>query len=95
MQTHWLTPAMYRMTNRRKAASSPPANTNRYCAFSPLNSTGRPMPLFTGYSAIVLSYSVYRKNERRMVALTIRKIQAPNQLAAVLLVSGSPDENLP
>jgi len=37
----------------------------------------------------------YRKNERRMVALTMRKMQAPNQLAAVLLVSGSPDENLP
>ena len=30
-----------------------------------------------------------------MVALTMRKMQAPNQLAAVLLVSGSPDENLP
>lgn len=28
-----------------------------------------------------------------MVAATIRKMQAPNQLAAVLLVSGSPDEN--
>ena len=37
----------------------------------------------------------YRKNERRIVALTMRKMQAPNQLAAVLLVSGSPDENLP
>jgi len=36
----------------------------------------------------------YRKNERKMVAATIRKMQAPNQLAAVLLVSGSPDENL-
>ena len=34
----------------------------------------------------------YRKNERRMVAATMRKIHAPNQLAAV---SGSPDENLP
>ena len=28
-----------------------------------------------------------------MVAATIRKIQAPNHEAAVLLVSGSPDEN--
>lgn len=28
-----------------------------------------------------------------MVAATIRKIQAPNQDAAVLDVSGSPDEN--
>ena len=37
----------------------------------------------------------YRKNERRMVAATMRKIHAPNQLAAVLEVSGSPDENLP
>ena len=36
----------------------------------------------------------YRKNERSTVALTIRKMHAPNQLAAVLLVSGSPDENL-
>ena len=37
----------------------------------------------------------YRKNERRMVVATMRKIHAPNQLAAVLEVSGSPDENLP
>ena len=37
----------------------------------------------------------YRKNERKMVAATMRKIHAPNQLAAVLEVSGSPDENLP
>ena len=37
----------------------------------------------------------YRKNERRMVAATMKKIHAPNQLAAVLEVSGSPDENLP
>mgnify|MGYP006872934416 CR=1 FL=1 len=29
-----------------------------------------------------------------MVAATIRKIHAPNQLAAVFEVSGSPDENL-
>ena len=36
----------------------------------------------------------YRKNERSTVALTIRKMHAPNQLSAVLLVSGSPDENL-
>ena len=33
----------------------------------------------------------YRKNERRMVAATMRKMHAPNQLAAVLEVSGSPD----
>ena len=37
----------------------------------------------------------YRKNERKMVAATIRKMHAPNQLAAVFDVSGSPDENLP
>ena len=30
-----------------------------------------------------------------MVAATIRKIHAPNQLAAVFEVSGSPDENFP
>lgn len=30
-----------------------------------------------------------------MVAATIRKIHAPNHEAAVLLVSGSPDENFP
>ena len=35
-----------------------------------------------------------RKNERRIVAATIRNMQAPNQEAAVLDVSGSPDENL-
>lgn len=38
--------------------------------------------------------SVYRKNERRMVAATIKKIHAPNHDAAVLLVSGSPELNL-
>ena len=35
-----------------------------------------------------------RKNERKMVAATIKKMQAPNHEAAVLEVSGSPDENL-
>jgi len=30
-----------------------------------------------------------------MVAATIKNIHAPNQLAAVLEVSGSPDENFP
>ena len=35
-----------------------------------------------------------RKNERKIVAATIKKMQAPNQLAAVLEVSGSPEENL-
>ena len=42
--------------------------------------------------AYIITY--YRKNDLRMVAATIKKIQAPNQLAAVLDVSGSPDENL-
>lgn len=37
----------------------------------------------------------YKKKERNMVAATIRKIQAPNQLAAVFEVSGSPEENFP
>lgn len=36
----------------------------------------------------------YRKKERRTVAATIKKTQAPNQLPATLPVSGSPDENL-
>ena len=36
----------------------------------------------------------YKKKERRIVAATIRKIHAPNHEAAVLLVSGSPEENL-
>ena len=36
----------------------------------------------------------YRKNDLKIVAATIRKIQAPNHEAAVLEVSGSPDENL-
>lgn len=40
-------------------------------------------------------FSLYKKNERNMVAATIRKIQAPNQLAAVFEVSGSPEENFP
>lgn len=39
-------------------------------------------------------YINYKKNDLKIVAATIRKIQAPNQLAATLLVSGSPDENL-
>ena len=35
----------------------------------------------------------YKKKERRIVAATIRKIHAPNQLAAVFDVSGSPLES--
>lgn len=36
----------------------------------------------------------YRKKERRTVAATMRKTQAPNQDPAVFPVSGSPEENL-
>ena len=32
--------------------SRPPQKMKRYCAFKPLNSTGRPIPLLIGYSAI-------------------------------------------
>ena len=37
--------------------------------------------------------SPYRKKLLRIVAATMRKIHAPNQEAAVLLVSGSPLES--
>lgn len=46
------------------------------------------------YSSVYRIFHGYRKKERKIVAATIRKIQAPNQEAAVLEVSGSPDENL-
>ena len=36
----------------------------------------------------------YRKKERSIVAATMRNMHAPNHDAAVLAVSGSPDENL-
>ncbi len=58
------------------------------------------MPLLIEYSAILSSLNLinkkysYRKNERKIVAATIKKIQAPNQLAAVFPVSGSPELNL-
>ena len=77
------------MTTRIKTASNPPAKRKRYCAFKPLNSTVRPTPLLISQLAIF-----YRKKERKIVAATMRKIHAPNQEAAVLLVSGSPLENL-
>lgn len=88
MQTHCEIPAIYMMTNTMNMASNPPAKMNRYCAFKPLYSTDRPMPLLIEYSID------QRKNERRIVAATIRKIQAPNHEAAVLLVSGSPLDHL-
>jgi len=71
-----------------KVASKPPAKKKRYCAFSPLNSTVRPTPLLSSQLALA-----YKKQERRIVAATMRKMQAPNQEAAVFEVSGSPDEN--
>ncbi len=77
MQNHWGTPATYITTNSMNIDSSPTANMKRYCAFSPRYSTLRPMPLFIGYSGH------QRKKDLRIVAATIRKIQAPNQLAAV------------
>ena len=77
------------MTTTMKVASKPPAKKKRYCAFSPLNSTVRPTPLLISQLAMT-----YKKKERRIVAATMRKIQAPNQEAAVFLVSGSPEENL-
>ena len=52
MQTHWFTPAMNRTMNTTNTASKPPAKMKRYWLFNPLNSTGLPIPLFTGYSAI-------------------------------------------
>lgn len=92
IQTHWPMPAMYMITNTTNTASKPPAKMKRYCARSPLNSTSRPTPLLISISAIEISV-YYRKKERRMVAATIRKIQAPNHELAVLEVSGSPELN--
>ena len=37
----------------------------RYCAFNPLNSTERPIPLFTGYSAIAGRLEEERTQNRR------------------------------
>ena len=41
------------MTVTKNTASSPPANMKRYCAFSPLNSTDLPIPLFISHPAII------------------------------------------
>lgn len=55
----------------------------------------KPFKLYRfAYSSVYGIFHGYRKKERKIVAATIRKIQAPNQEAAVLEVSGSPDENL-
>ena len=53
MHTHWLIPTMYMMTNTTNRASNPPAKMNRYWLLSPLNSGLRPIPLLTGYFAIL------------------------------------------
>lgn len=37
----------------QNTASSPPAKMKRYCAFSPLNSTDLPIPLFISHPAII------------------------------------------
>ena len=52
IHSHWFTPAMNRTMNTTKTASKPPQKIKRYWLFSPLNSTGFPIPLFTGYSDI-------------------------------------------
>lgn len=53
MQIHWSIPTMYMMTNTTNRASSPPAKMNRYWLLSPLNSGLRPIPLLTGYFAML------------------------------------------
>lgn len=52
IHSHWFTPAMNRTMNTTNTASKPPQKMKRYWLFSPLNSTGFPIPLFTGYSDI-------------------------------------------
>ena len=44
-----LTPVIYKIIIRISIPSNPPANRNKYCAFSPLNSTVLPMPLLILY----------------------------------------------
>ena len=67
----------------------PAGEDEQVLAFQPLELRAAPDPLVDR----VLRHN-HRKNERRMVAATIKNIQAPNHEAAVLEVSGSPDENL-
>ena len=58
IHSHWFTPAMNRTMNTTKTASKPPQKIKRYWLFSPLNSTGFPIPLFTGYfSGLALNNS--------------------------------------
>ena len=51
-QINVLTPQIYRMANRINRASKPPPRYQIYCAFSPLNSIGRLMRLFTVYTLV-------------------------------------------
>ena len=67
----------------------PAGEDEQVLAFQPLKLRVAPDPLVDR----VLRHN-HRKNERRMVAATIKNIHAPNHEAAVLEVSGSPDENL-
>ncbi len=67
----------------------PAGEDEQVLAFQPLELRAAADPLVDR----VLRHN-QRKNERKMVAATIKKMQAPNHEAAVLEVSGSPDENL-
>ncbi len=75
-----------------KHTEQPTCENEQVLGFQPLE-LDRPADAFVD---VVITHraSVYRKNERRMVAATIKKIHAPNHDAAVLLVSGSPLLNL-
>ena len=75
---------------RRAAQEQTAAEDEEVLAFQPLelHVPADPLVDFQVHSPLF-----YRKNERRMVAATIKKMQAPNQEAAVLEVSGSPEEN--
>ena len=75
MQTHWEIPTIYMMTNTTNMASSPPAKMNRYCAFKPLYSTDRPMPLLIEYSDIRgrMSGGLWRLQSGRYRLRTMRR----------------------
>ena len=71
------------MTNSRKMASKPPT---KKC----LQAVEFHVAADSLVDIVFHSLLYYRKKERRTVAATMRKTQAPNQLPAVLPVSGSP-----
>src|SRR5690606_34165520 len=48
-QIYEFTPAIYKIITKMSVPNNPPANRNRYCAFSPLNSTVLPIPLLILY----------------------------------------------